>query len=170
MQAVRYISGGLVEGTKLGGLLAGTLDRKHDPNYWFLIASRQTWKYLRGKGEWAFTDKSMRKARTIREGDRGIVYLLSEGAKSPSSLGGVIEFHGEITRISGTLLFDEFYPNRMRVRTLRVSDPPEPFRSFVGRMSFIKKKDSWGIYMHGRALFNLSREDYETLFDAIHSR
>jgi len=140
-----------------------------EPNHWLLFASRNTWKHLQSRGEWAFASKVERKIEGLAENDIGIVYLRSD-MDAPSALGGLIEFSGRLHRISGRNLFDQMFPVRIPIIIRKVSDPPIEFKPFVKRICFITNKSNWGSHLQGRAMLRLDDSDYSLLADAIQNK
>ncbi len=138
-----------------------------DSTYWFLVASRASWRRLRTESIWAFSDRYKKLTRSIKNGDMGVVFLRRESRMFPSALAGSVMFCGKSYRISGTEYFDEHYPIRFPVRITSATDAPVPFRPLVGGVFFIKNKSNWGGYLQGLPAKRIDKEDYDFLAGSI---
>ena len=138
-----------------------------NPVHWLLITSRMSWKHLSALGMWAFADKSRRVASSIKPGDSGIVYLMTEGDARSSALGGAVQFTGGYWSTTGSGLFDQLFPIRIRLQVVHDANPPIPFFPFVKHLEFIKNKSNWGGYLQGHPARRLSDGDYRLLFEAV---
>jgi predicted RNA-binding protein len=144
-----------------------SMDASEEPRYWLLVATRETWKHLSVKGEWAFAARAHQVAEHIRNDDLAFVYLKAGSKDDLSALGGLVKFCGNQSRTSGVSLFDQLYPIRIPFEIMHMSNPPTVFRPLVDKLDFIRNYTNWGGAIRGRAARALNKRDYGILLDAM---
>lgn len=135
--------------------------------YWIVVSSRETWSYLREKGEWAFSEERSRLAYAVRPGDKGVVYLRSDGPGRPGALGGAILFIGPPYKAIGSGRIEHLYPLRLPIHVTSDLKDPIPFKEVVKGIEYIKNKENWGSYFQGRATIRIGEKDFRALDRAI---
>ena len=57
----------------------------------------------------------------------------------------------------------ETFPNRIRVKPIRVPDKPLEFKPLIDKMEFIKNKKKWNTHLFGRAMREIPEKDYRSI-------
>lgn len=125
---------------------------------WLMITSEGSWERLVRNGAWAFASKAERLARSIREGDEGVVYLTA-GKGAVGRIAAVVRFGSPLRKAEPRQLFDKLYPFKLPMTVeQRLSEPIE-FVGLVRDLEFVKQKEIWGNYLQGHPARLLSERD-----------
>ena len=136
-----------------------TADGSSSPQTWLLITSREMWSTFERTSQWAFHRHSMPQARRIQQADHGIVYLTRGRTSEPSALAAGLEFTEAGRMIQVLDSIGSFYPYRLPFRVVRVVNPPMPFRDLLPKLTFIPRRDRWGVFLQGKSAILLPDQD-----------
>lgn len=131
-------------------------------NHWLLITSRHSWELLREAGAWKFADKSLKRAKEIRAGDKAIVYITGE-----SVFAAVLEFVAEVETVVPERIFDGLFPHKVPFRVVDAPGFSVQIHPLLAELSFIVNKRVWSSHLQGQALRILSPQDFNLISNRL---
>ena len=117
---------------------------------------------FRANREWAFHRHSLRRARELRTGDIGFVYLTKDGVLSPNCIAAVAEVAGP-GHLDPAGFEAEFYPYRVPFKVIAEFHPEIAFPPLVPSIQFLRRKDRYGVFLQGKSAINLNKHDSREL-------
>lgn len=158
-----------VQGKKIQsvGDLASAGEELSEPRTWLLITNRTKWSIFATVGAWAFHNHSMPRARQISPGDEGVVYLTQGRRTEPSAIAAIVSFTGAGEVTDGSGLIGAFYPFRVPFRIVKLADPPVAVKELLPRLSFLPRKERFGVFLQGKSAILLPQADATIVKDAV---
>lgn len=136
---------------------------------WLLVTRRALWHEFRVQSAWQFHDHSRGQAQRIRNGDIGIVYLTKETESSKSLLVAKIALSELDPVPADDSQFRSFYRHRLPFKLVMEAIPPRVFSDLVPSLTFITRKERYGVFLQGRSAILLSKSDGEVVLAALAS-
>lgn len=131
--------------------------------YWMCITNEDNWKIIRQKRVWGVPENRRCQIAEVMPKDNLIFYL------KPKRVVGIYLVETSFFESKETMfktegfLEKEKFPFRIKIKPLFVLNEPLNFLPFVKQMQFINNKERWGGYFFGRAMFQISSNDFEVI-------
>jgi len=140
--------------------------------YWLWITTIENGLIAIENGVIGISERFKKPLDHILKGDRGFIYIKTSRGEYPITKPGILaEFV-----ICSDIYYDkmpmfkpkdptssEIYPIRFAIKAENVFERLDPFEKYVERLEFIKNKGRWGMYFMGKAMVEISKEDYEII-------
>jgi len=141
--------------------------------YWICVTTQANWEVVRKHNVWGVSDRFRGTIERVRPGDRLIFYVMQTKMDKeviPSRIVGIFEATSEVYKDS-TPIFKAYkgthsFPNRVRLKPIKIAEKPVFFKELVPKLSFIKNKQRWSGYLR-RAMVEIPKEDYELIERAL---
>jgi len=135
-------------------------------NYWLCITNAENWEIIKKENLWGIPEK--RKMPDVKPGDKLVFYVKKQGQKDYPKIVGVFEavsepFDDKTPVFNAPPKSDEVYPHRVKIKPVKLFDPPKNFKDYIKDLSFIKSKQYWALSLLGRAMIKLPDKDFELL-------
>ena len=141
--------------------------------YWLCITNEANWKVIREKNVWGVPKSHKNTIAKVKPGDKLVIYLKQEKVGDevkPSRIVGIYEVVSmpfkDSTRIfssKGVKSSGEMFPWRVKIKPVKIFDKPIEFKHLIPKLKFIRNKSRWGLYFRGKAMKNISEEDFKLI-------
>jgi len=133
--------------------------------YWICVTNEENWEIIKTKNVWGVTERRKNTLMNVKPGDLLIFYV------APKRIGGVFRVVSKPYIDREPIFFpvksrDEVFEYRVRIEPALLPKEPIDFKPLVKKLSFIKNKERWSAPLR-RAMFKISREDYEIIEEEI---
>jgi len=132
--------------------------------YWFCVINEENWKIMKKRKVWGTTERSRKKLEKIRLGDMMIFYV------KPKRIGGIFKAMSDSFENNKSIFSskgfkkEEIFPYRVKVESVIMPKEWIDFTPLIPRLGFISRKsERWAGTIQGRAIIQISREDYEVI-------
>ena len=147
---------------------------------WFGITTYENWKIINNSLIWGQKSSYKTIMSQTHIGDKLIIYVGRRiGNKvekntglTLSSIMGIYEIISpsfvENSKIFGTIRNQEseIYPVRIKLKLVKLFNPPLKFKYLINSITFIKNKEMWWTHIRGRSIFKISEEDFIQILDS----
>lgn len=127
------------------------------------------WDEFKPRSAWSFHKYSLRQAERIRPNDLCVVYLTKSTHNGTSRLAALIEAIGPLREPPQDSQTGSFYPYQLPFRLIGEPKSAVSFRELVPALSFIRRKERYGVFIQGKSAILLSTPDAEVVLRAIGS-
>lgn len=140
--------------------------------YWLCITTEENWEIIRKRNLWGVTERERNLISKVKPGDMLVFYVKMRVEKREITnprIVGVYKVVSEPYRDSSKIFRplekrkSEVFPYRMRIEPVKIFSQPKDFKSFVGRLNFIKNKRKWSAYLRGKSMKELPEGDFKLL-------
>ena len=139
--------------------------------YWICITNKENWDVIKNKLIWGVSDRHYKVIKRVKKGDKLLIYVISHRENNkivPSQIVGVFEADSEVFRDETPIFVSpkgktEVYPNRIKLKMIKIFDPPIEFKPLVPKLKFIVNKKKWAGSLQGRAMREIPEEDFNTI-------
>lgn len=143
--------------------------------YWLAISNRANSDITIKKRVWGVPKRSINQISRTRPGDTLLVYVgqqvIDKETTLPPAITGCFEITSEVyedtSRVFTTppKLGDEIFPLRIKLRPIRIFDPPVEFKPLIPKLTFITNKTQWSGHIRGQAMRTIPEEDYRLIMN-----
>lgn len=143
--------------------------------HWLAISNRANSDITIKQRIWGVPKRSINQISRTRPGDTLLVYVgqqvIDRETTLPPAITGCFEITSEVyedmPRIFTTppKLGDEIFPLRIKLRPIRVFDPPVEFKPLIPKLTFITNKTQWSGHIRGQAMRTIPEEDYRLIMN-----
>ena len=138
--------------------------------YWICITNSANWEVIKKENVWGVSDRHKNAISRVKPGDKLVIYGIQEktadGEILEPRIYGIFEAVSGVYR-DGKRIFKskkgETFPNRIRIKPVRVPNKPLEFKPLIEKMEFIKNKKKWNTHLFGRAMREIPEKDYKTI-------
>ena len=141
--------------------------------YWLCITSDENWEVVREKRIWGVSERHRKQISEVRPGDVLIFYVkqkLGKGAHPPL-ITGIFEADSEPFKDESELFVPtspgERFPHRVRLKEKLIPRKPVEFKQLIPKLKFITNKERWAVHLMGKAMKEISGEDYDRILSAV---
>ncbi len=141
--------------------------------YWLAISNRANSDITIKKRVWGVPKRSINQISRTRPGDTLLVYVgqqvINKETTRPPAITWCFDITSEVyedtSRIFTTppKLGDEIFPLRIKLRPIRIFDPPVEFKPLIPKLTFITNKTQWSGHIRGQAMRTIPEEDYRLI-------
>jgi len=126
------------------------------PKYWLCILAPENYEIVKEKLIWAVKDRHKNVIAQVKLGDKLVMYVIGE-----KKIKGIYEVVSEPYREETEIFTGGIFPNRVRIRPLKLSDEGIDIKELVPELKLFKRTDAkWAGVLRGRAMIELDKEDY----------
>jgi predicted RNA-binding protein len=142
---------------------------------WLAISNRENSDVVIKKHIWGVPRRSINAINRVQLGDTILIYVgqkIVDKEVLPPAITGSFEvtskMHENSSRIfiSPAKLGDELFPLRIKLRPVKIFDPPVEFKPLIPDMKFITNKKMWSGHIRGQAMREIPEEDYQRIMEA----
>jgi len=140
--------------------------------YWLAISNRENSAIVIGKNIWGVPKRYINTISRVKRGDILLVYVRQKIVGKEvfsSAITGAFEVTSEMyedtSRIFSALpnLGDETFPLRIKLKPIKIFDPPVEFKPLIPKLKFITNKKMWSGHIRGQAMREIPEEDYHLI-------
>jgi predicted RNA-binding protein len=145
--------------------------------YWLCITNEANWKIIKSKNIWGVSDRHKNTIAKVKPGDKLVIYVKQENVKGevkPSRIVAVYEVVSEPFRDStrifsskGVRSSGETFPWRVKIKPIKIFDRFVEFKPLIPKLKFITNKKKWPLYLMGKAMRSIPREDFELIISTV---
>lgn len=133
--------------------------------YWICVTNEENWEIIKTKNVWGVTERRKNTLMNVKPEDLLVFYV------APKRIGGVFRVVSKPYIDREPIFFpvktrDEVFEYRVRIEPALLPKESIDFTPLVEKLSFIKNKKRWSAPLR-RAMFKISREDYEIIEEEI---
>jgi len=137
--------------------------------YWLCVTSEENWRVIRENNVWGVADRFKGTIQRVKPGDKPVFYVMQTKKDKeviPSRIVGIFEVISEPYRDS-TKIFkaygtEQTFPNRVKIKPVKIFDRPLFFKKLVPKLSFIRNKQRWSGSLR-RAMVEIPEKDYKII-------
>jgi predicted RNA-binding protein len=142
---------------------------------WLAISNRENSDVVIGKHVWGVPKRYVNAISRVRPGDTVLVYVgqkMVDKEVLPPALTGAFEVTSEMYEDTSRIftapakLGDEIFPLRIKLRPVKLFDPPMEFKQLLEHLQFITNKKQWSGHIRGQAMREIPEEDYAYIMKA----
>jgi predicted RNA-binding protein len=141
-------------------------------SYWLCITNEENWNVVKGKNIWGVAQRHKNTILKVKNGDKLLMYLKQEkigDELKESRISGIFEVQSNVFT-SSTKIFkvpkgmkDEMFPLRIKLKPIEIFKQPVEFKPLIPQLKFITNKKKWFGSLMGRAMREISKEDFELI-------
>ncbi|MDD4455303.1 MAG: EVE domain-containing protein [Candidatus Methanomethylophilaceae archaeon] len=144
---------------------------------WLAISNRTNWEITRKKNIWGVPQRNKNIIGRVKSGDTVLIYVSQQKDGDnllPSAVTGAFEVasepYEERTKVfvAPEQMGDEVFPYRIKLKPVKVFDPPVEFKPLIPKLKFITNKTMWTGHIR-QAMRVIPEEDYQTILNAAKS-
>jgi len=147
---------------------------------WLAISNRANSEIMIKKQIWGVPSRNINQIRKTRLDDTLLVYVGQQVVDRETTLQPAIT--GCFKIVSGIYedssrvftappkLGDEIFPIRIRLKPIKVFDPPVEFKPLIPKLKFITNKSKWAGHIRGQAMREIPDEDYHLIIQTAKQR
>jgi len=137
---------------------------------WLAISNRENSDVVIRKNTWGVPKRHINAISRAKPGDTVLVYVgqkLVDREVLPPAITGAFEvtsgMHEDTSRVftAPPNLGDEIFPLRIKIKPIKVFDPPIEFKPLIPALKFITNKKMWSGHIRGQAMREIPEEDYK---------
>jgi len=141
---------------------------------WLAISNRTNWEVTRKKNIWGVPQRNKSIIERVKPGDTVLIYVSQQKEDDtllPSAVTGAFEVVSEPfeerTRVfvAPEQMGDEVFPYRIKLKPVKVFDPPVEFKPLIPKLKFITNKTMWTGHIR-QAMRVIPEEDCQVIWDA----
>ncbi len=141
--------------------------------YWLCITNEDNWEIIKEKQIWGVAKRHKNTINKVKTGDRLVIYETQRGGKDfkPPYIKGIYEVVSEVYEDTSKIFNpipknpNEKFPYRVKLKEIRIFEPPINFKDLIPKLEFITNKKRWNGHLMGKAMREISENDYKTLFN-----
>ncbi len=127
---------------------------------------------IKQKNVWGVAERHKNTIAKVKLGDKLLIYLKQEKIgteiKEPRIVAAyevVSEPFKDPTKIFKTPkgMGNEIFPWRVKIRPIKIFAKPIEFKPLIPKLKFITNKKKWSGHLMGKAMREISEEDYELI-------
>ena len=141
--------------------------------YWLCITTEENWKVIKQKNVWGVQEKHRNTIAKVKPGDKCLIYVMStrkDDEVIPPRIMAVYEVTSEVFKDSSRIFKpparnkNETFPLRIKLKPVKIFEKPIDFKSLIPKLKFITNKKRWTGHIQGKAMREISEEDYRLIF------
>ncbi len=119
---------------------------------WFASSNRDNWEIIRKKNIWGIPKRNKSIIERVKPGDSILIYVAQKKEGDtilPSAVVGAFEIVSEGYEdvkpifITPESMGDEVFPNRVKLKPIKIFKEPVEFKPLIPKLEFIKNKIMW---------------------------
>ena len=139
--------------------------------YWLCITNEDNWEIIKEKQIWGVAERHKNTINKVKIGDKLLIYETQRSGKEfkPPYIRGVYEVVSEVYKDTSKIFNpipknpNEKFPYRVKLKEIKVFEPPINFKDLIPKLDFITNKKKWNGHLMGKAMREIPESDYKTL-------
>ena len=141
--------------------------------HWLAISNRANSEITIKRQIWGVPKRYINQISKTQPGDTLLVYVGQQVSDKdttlPPAITGSFEIVSEVYEDSSKAfttppkLGNETFPLRIKLRPIRIFDPPVEFKPLIPKLTFITNKTQWSGHIRGQAMRTIPEEDYKLI-------
>ena len=141
--------------------------------HWLAISNRANSEITIKRQIWGVPKRYINQISKTQPGDTLLVYVgqqvVDKDTTLPPAIAACFEIVSEVYEDSSKVfiappkLGNETFPLRIKLRPIRIFDPPVEFKPLIPRLAFITNKTQWSGHIRGQAMRTIPEEDYQLI-------
>lgn len=141
--------------------------------HWLAISNRDNSKVVIKNHIWGVPKRHINTISKTKPGDTLLVYVgqqvIDRDTTLPPAITGCFEITSEVYEDTKPIftappkLGAEVFPLRIRLRPIKIFDPPIEFKPLISELKFITNKTQWSGHIRGQAMRTIPEEDYRLI-------
>ena len=118
--------------------------------YWLCVTTEDNWRVVREKLVWGVAERFRNLVRRIKPGDKLAIYVTQtrrDDEVIPSRIVGIFEVASEVYRDSSRIFKavkrETTFPYRVKLKPIKIFDPPVYFKDLIPRLKFLRGYKKW---------------------------
>jgi predicted RNA-binding protein len=141
---------------------------------WLAISNRENSDISIKKNIWGVPKRAINTITRVKPGDTILMYVSQKIVNKevfPSAITGEFEVVSEVYEDSSRIfttpvkLGNELFPLRIKLKPLKIYNPPVEFKPLVPKLQFITNKEKWVGHIRGQAMREIPEEDYQLIIN-----
>lgn len=142
---------------------------------WLAISNRENSDVVLKKHIWGVPRRYINAISRVQPGDTILIYVGQKAVDKevlPPAITGAFEVASKMYEDSSRIftspakLGDEIFPLRIKLRSIKVFEPPVEFKPLIPDLKFITNKKMWSGHIRGQAMREIPEEDYQRIMEA----
>jgi predicted RNA-binding protein len=143
--------------------------------HWLAISNRDNAEIVMKRHIWGVPKRFVNQIGRTKPGDTLLVYVgqqvVDKDTTLPPAITGCFEIASGVYEdtskifITPPKLGDETFPLRIKLRSIRLFDPPVEFKPLIPKLAFITNKTQWSGHIGGQAMRTIPEEDYRLIMN-----
>ncbi|MCK8517681.1 EVE domain-containing protein [Methanoculleus sp. 7T] len=139
---------------------------------WLAISSRENSEVIIKRHTWGVPRRYINTISRVKPGDTVLVYVgqkVVDREVLPPAITGAFEVTSAVYEDASRIftapakLGDEFFPLRIKLKPIKIFEPPIEFKPLIPELKFIANKKMWSGHIRGQAMREIPEEDYLTI-------
>jgi predicted RNA-binding protein len=140
--------------------------------YWINVTTSENWAITKETSILGAAERYRKSLSQLSIGDRCLIYVRQHKVNK-DVIGPRIVAEYEVAskpfddkqKIFGTPpgMANEAFPQRVKLKPLRIFKKPIEFKPLILRLAFIKNKKNWAAHLQGRAIIKITEQDYDSI-------
>ncbi|MBN1763494.1 MAG: EVE domain-containing protein [Methanomicrobia archaeon] len=140
--------------------------------YWLCITNEANWQVVKQRNVWGVAERHRNTIAKVTPGDTLVMYLKQEKIGDEireSRIAGVFTAASAVytdkSKIFSTPkgMGNEPFPLRVKLKPVDIFKKPVAFKPLIPRLQFITNKKKWSGHLMGKAMRQISEEDFEVM-------
>ncbi len=141
--------------------------------YWLAISNRENAEIVIKENIWGVSKRFINQISKSRPGDRILIYtrnkIIDKDTTLPPSIIGAFQVTSNVFEDSSKIFQplpiqpEELFPLRIKLKPVKIFDPPVEFKPLVPKLHFIINKEKWVGHIRGQAMRIIPEEDYQVI-------
>ena len=144
--------------------------------YWLCITNETNWKIIKEKNIWGVPERHKNTIAKVKPGDELVIYLKQEKINNEIKESRIVAIYEVVsepfkdsTRIfssKGMKSSGETFPWRIKIKPIKIFDKPIGFKPLIPKLKFITNKKKWSGHLMGKAMREISEDDFELVLSS----
>jgi len=137
--------------------------------YWIFVTNEENWHAVRKNNVWGLPEGRENSIKRVKPGDLAFIYVMQtkKGDKIiPSRIVALYEVVSKPFRSTSRIFKGGTYPNRVKLKPLKIAKRPIDFKSLIPKLKFVKNKQYWTGYLRS-GLASIHEDDYRLIKEKI---
>ena len=139
---------------------------------WLAISSRENSEVVIKRHIWGVPRRYINTISRVKPGDTVLIYVgqkVIDREVLPPAITGAFEVTSEVYEDASRIftapakLGNELFPLRIKLRPVKIFEPPVEFKPLIPKLKFITNKKMWSGHIRGQAMREIPEEDYLTI-------
>lgn len=140
---------------------------------WLAISNRENAEVVINQDVWGVSKRFINQISKVRPGDRLLVYIrnkiVDKDTTLPPAIVGAFQITSMVYEDSSKIFHplpiqpNEIFPLRIRLKPIKIFNPPVEFKPLVPKLQFITNKKQWVGHIRGQAIRIIPEDDYQLI-------
>jgi len=143
---------------------------------WLCITTEENWNVIKKKNVWGVQESHRNTIGRSKVGDKCLIYVMStkkDDELIPPRIMGAYEVVSPV-KVDRSRIFkppernkNEIFPLRIKLKPVKIFEKPVEFKQLIPKLKFIKNKQKWTGHIQGKAMREITEEDYNLIINKV---